>query len=166
MSNNPGWWDWKLCLEHGWVPLTVGLTWTSGSGTRNDTLYCTDGRQPFCNHPLRTPNQIVSDYKTKNYMYGSVTAQRECRPRESEKWQTFVTIRFPLRHWQVFTKNFEFHIFFSRLRVIQKQGEHKVTRTSHPPFRFGRFSNWNITPGTWAINTWSTFHQFHRLPGV
>ncbi len=25
VSNTPGWWGWKLCLEHCWMSLTVGL---------------------------------------------------------------------------------------------------------------------------------------------
>jgi hypothetical protein len=33
-SDTPGWWDWKLCLEHWWMPLTVGLASEASVGKR------------------------------------------------------------------------------------------------------------------------------------
>ncbi len=73
------------------------IAWTRGAGART-TLYWsrTDGRQPSCNHPLRTPNQIASGCKAKNCIHGSAAAQRERRPRAENKVQGQDTYLFAL----------------------------------------------------------------------
>ena len=54
-----------------------------------DALYWqrTDGRQPSCNHQQQPTNQIASGCKAKNDIHRSTAAQRERRPRASEKPQ-------------------------------------------------------------------------------
>ena len=96
-----------------WMKQTTSdwQTWTSGVGARNDTLYWSrsDGRQPSCNHPLRTPNQITSGCKVKNYIHGSVTAQTERKPQASEKRRRSLPSQDILK---VSPKAFKFNIFF------------------------------------------------------
>ncbi len=92
---------------------------------QDDTLYWsrTDGRQPSCNHPLRTPNQIVSDWKTTTVIHGSASVKMERRPRVSENREKRRTIdslsdiekvsQKPLFIMNRYTPgmHFEFHIF-------------------------------------------------------
>ena len=81
------------------------------SGCKNDTLHWarTDGIHPSCNHPSEATNQIASACKAKNYIHRSTAAQRERRPRASEKRQHLL----PSQDIEKVTeKPFKFHIFF------------------------------------------------------
>ena len=108
------------------------------SGCKNDTLHWarTDGIHPSCNHPSEATNQIASACKAKNYIHRSTAAQRERRPRASEKRQNLL----PSQDIEKVTeKPLNSTFFFSSFFAANKSaGGGKGTGTRHLPYRSGR----------------------------
>ncbi len=99
---------------------------SGGTGAKTNVLYWTrtDGRQPSCNHQSRTNNNIVSDYKAKNYIHRSTTVQRELSPRTSEKRPIISSLSDITK--TILNSTFFFFFLLFVTGAEPKQGKHKV----------------------------------------
>ena len=98
----------------------VELVWRSTHSTESTGNVPTEHIRP-ANHPSEAVNQIAFGHKVKNRIHGSVSVQRERRPRASEKRRTLL----PSQDIGKVSQKPSNSTFFSSL-FEGKQGDHKV----------------------------------------